>query len=244
VRAGAGALPLLPALADGDVLGWGPRAGYVVARGELVVLTSPGVMPGPIHVELAAPLPPTPPRPTAVAAEGIAAWRGALPEPARIREGLPLLAAVVRAASRRSALRDHAGRGQWAALLAQGAWTALAARLGGLGPGLTPAGDDFIAGAAFVARACLGRAAEDRLLAAVAATSTNAISLGYLRWAARGQALAPAHYILAAAACGDEASAHAAALTLGRVGHSSGADLCLGMAEAASALLSDAVVTA
>jgi len=59
------------------------------------------------------------------------------------------------------------------------------------------------------------------------------LSGAFLLWAARGQALACVHALLAAAAGGDVEGAGEAAASLGAVGHSSGADfawgLCLGL---------------
>jgi hypothetical protein len=50
-----------------------------------------------------------------------------------------------------------------------------------------------------------------------------------LRSAAAGQALAPAHRLLGAAARGDRAGALAAATAVAEVGATSGADFCYGM---------------
>ena len=54
-------------------------------------------------------------------------------------------------------------------------------------------------------------------------------SISFLVWAARGQALAPAHDLLLTAAAGRVEEATRCAALLGRVGASSGADLCLGI---------------
>jgi len=103
---------------------------------------------------------------------------------------------------------------------------ALAAVVGGRGPGLTPAGDDLLAGALLAVRAARGGAG----LAAVAASvSTTEVAEAFLHWAARGQSIEPAHGWLAATADGDTGrAAHARARLLG-VGASSGAALLRGM---------------
>ena len=58
---------------------------------------------------------------------------------------------------------------------------------------------------------------------------TTGISGAFLLWAARGQALAPVHDLLAAAVAGDAAAAESAARALGGIGHSSGADFAQGL---------------
>lgn len=63
--------------------------------------------------------------------------------------------------------------------------------LGGLGPGLTPAGDDVLAGLLLVA-STLGYARLDEV-----EVRTNEISAAYLSWAARGQGIEAAHDVLA-----------------------------------------------
>ena len=63
--------------------------------------------------------------------------------------------------------------------------------LGGLGPGLTPAGDDVLAGLLLVASA-LGYPGLDEI-----EVRTNEISAAYLSWAARGQGIEAAHAVLA-----------------------------------------------
>jgi hypothetical protein len=106
----------------------------------------------------------------------------------------------------------------------------------GLGPGLTPAGDDVLAGALVVA-AALGRAA--RLASAVEAAvpfrRTTAVSAGLLPHAAHGLAVPQLATYLAAlgAARGDVESAERRLLD---VGHTSGAALRLGAVVALAAL--------
>jgi Protein of unknown function (DUF2877) len=62
--------------------------------------------------------------------------------------------------------------------------------LGGLGPGLTPAGDDVLGGLLLVASA-LGYPRLDEI-----EVRTNEISAAYLSWAARGQGIEAAHDVL------------------------------------------------
>ena len=67
------------------------------------------------------------------------------------------------------------------------------------------------------------------LVAIASQVRTTAISGAFLLWAARGQALAPVHDLLAAAVAGDVTAAKSAARALGDVGHSSGADFAQGL---------------
>ena len=107
----------------------------------------------------------------------------------------------------------------------------------GLGPGLTPAGDDYVGGA-FFARALLGAAgtrnASDWTVAAAhvrarAAERTHPISAALLSDLLAGEGHAPLHD-LGAALIGDAplATAVAAARRLTALGHSSGWDILAG----------------
>jgi len=117
------------------------------------------------------------------------------------------------------------------------AGAAAAVALLGLGPGLTPSGDDF-AGAAFFARILLARAgaadrqrwrtAADRVLAAAPAL-THPISVALLGDLLDGCAYGPLHdlaHVLATSA--PAAVADDAARALVRIGHASGSDMLSG----------------
>jgi hypothetical protein len=107
----------------------------------------------------------------------------------------------------------------------------------GLGPGLTPAGDDYV-GAAFFARALLHRAGAgeadgwDRARAYVSARArerTHPISATLLADLLAGQAHAPLHELACAlAAAAPSATMLDAARRLTRIGHSSGWDMLAG----------------
>ncbi len=113
----------------------------------------------------------------------------------------------------------------YAADLAEGDLRSAARMLGGRGAGLTPAGDDVLAGLLLVA-AALGIDGS----AAAASVRTNEIAAAFLHWAARGHGIAPAHELLAAAADQDLARAVTAVRRLCSIGASSGADLAYGLA--------------
>lgn len=107
----------------------------------------------------------------------------------------------------------------------------------GVGPGLTPSGDDYVGGA-FFGRDVLVRArGEDaarwrRAAATVLAAApqrTHPISVALLSDLVEGQAWAPLHELTAALAAGDRRDVVlAAAQRLTRIGHSSGWDILAG----------------
>jgi hypothetical protein len=106
----------------------------------------------------------------------------------------------------------------------------VAARLGGRGPGLTPAGDDVLAG---VLLARWGASDEDERaesLAIARSVETNRISSAFLEAAARGRCIEPAHDLLVALVEGDQAEAQRARVRLTGHGATSGAALALGIA--------------
>jgi hypothetical protein len=99
--------------------------------------------------------------------------------------------------------------------------------LGGWGPGLTPAGDDALAGIVLTMHG-LG-VPEDRLRAAVDRVRSTDLAVACLRWAARGQCIEPAHAVLAAVSGRDPDRLAAAEARLGAHGATSGADLLFGI---------------
>lgn len=110
----------------------------------------------------------------------------------------------------------------------------------GRGPGLTPAGDDVLAGALAALR--LGGLLDRRTVAAInerAATHTTTLSAALLRAAGDGQVVPEAARVLSALAAGSRSAVvRGAAAGLFDVGSTSGHDLCLGMAGALAAIRS------
>lgn len=101
----------------------------------------------------------------------------------------------------------------------------------GLGPGLTPAGDDFLGGALIALRSLAEHALADRIkdwILPLAHTQTNRISLAHLRCAAAGAGAAVLHDMLAAlnSQRGIALTLHLDALD--SIGHSSGWDTLAG----------------
>ena len=116
-----------------------------------------------------------------------------------------------------------------------------ASKLAGLGGGVTPAGDDFVLGAihALWASADRNRATElARAMVDAVGSRTNAVSLAWLRAAARGEAANEWHALFEAVLAGrpiDQVTRH-----LIRRGHTSGADALAGFVLARRALVSSA----
>ena len=115
-----------------------------------------------------------------------------------------------------------------AAAVHSGDLTSACRCLEGRGGGLTPTGDDTLAGIMLVTAADRFRRPALRRLACQARTSE--LSRAFLEWAARGSSIEPAHAVLEAAASGDRSGLARAARTLTGVGASSGRALLAGLA--------------
>lgn len=247
--AGLAAAPLLRRPVSGRVVSVHRRAAYLRLDGTLIALVAPGVEPGPLHVRCST-LPALRPG-EAVTGDGTrltgggwavrgpgTVWRGARPDPtalgARHDDEVPTvpdpgLAGPVRG------FADAAGfRGL----------EDLAAAVGGRGPGLTPAGDDLLAGVLVVGRIAGGAAIEDRLVAVAAGVPTTEVAAAFLAWAARGQSIAPAHDWLVAVAAGDPCAARRARDRLDGIGSDSGEHLAAGLALGITQLPRVAIQTA
>ncbi len=115
-----------------------------------------------------------------------------------------------------------------------------AAILIGLGPGLTPSGDDLVGGA-MIALHALGRADVAARLAAwalpLAETRTGTISRAHLACAAAGEGSASLHDLLAGLLTADAAAIAAAVTALAAIGHSSGWDMLAGATLACAPLV-------
>jgi len=164
-------------------------------------------------------------------------WLGPLPDPAALA-----------AAPARALIFDALASGR-ASVLLQPPWRATvepalagigrleplealraAARaLGGLGPGLTPAGDDALSGILFAFRAMGGPTAEPALVAVARSVRTSDLGTAVLEAAAGGSHIEPVHDLVMAAVAGDPSAAARAAADLDTFGSSSGADIAYGL---------------
>jgi hypothetical protein len=110
----------------------------------------------------------------------------------------------------------------------------------GLGPGLTPSGDDVLAGALLALHAFARPDLADRLAAWLrprAPARTGAISLAHLECAAAGAGAAVLHAALAALSSGDPVTLARSTATVGTLGHSSGWDGLAGIVAVGAAWL-------
>ena len=214
------------------------RAAYVELAGSVLAVTAADVPPGPLHLRLSAlprlqvgdPMVATAAHLTigthTVARAELVGWRPpVVPGPAlaaRSGAGMDLLP---EAGS--SALAGDPAAAALPDALRRGDLSAAVAVLAGRGPGLTPAGDDVLAGLVLV----LAIAGHDRaeLERAATAARTHAISRAFLLWAARGQSVAPVHHLLAALADGDGVAVERHRSAVAALGQTSGADVLLGL---------------
>jgi hypothetical protein len=252
IDAGAAWSELLGRHGHGRVLATFRRGVYVEMEGEIdgdaddgtdddrhrvVALTSIDVPPGPLHLRVD-PLP----RPAvgdvvtvapatldvagvAVELDGLHPWRPRALDAALLRHHAA--AARRTLGPFRSDLAGHSAVTSAVAALDGGDLSGVVVLLSGLGSGLTPAGDDVLAGL-FVVLAAAG-VDQGMLTEAAAGARTHAISRAFLRWAARGQAVEPVHLLLGALASSDRAGACAHQQAVLALGHTSGADLLLGL---------------
>jgi hypothetical protein len=225
IELGLGAQEVLAAGATGTVAAAFSKAAYLRLPAGLVAVTTRAAPPGPIHARGDFPLD----RLAAgdsftVDLSCITVWQGTALTPAVLAAGAGIALDAL-AGAPPSALGDAAfepRRTRAVQCVDRGDLDGAVDALAGLGPGLTPAGDDTLAGILLV----LG--AYDRAAATAAAdrARTNDIARAFLAWAARGQSIEPVHRLLAADGAGGAARALADLL---RFGHSSGADLAFGL---------------
>ncbi|TCN44709.1 uncharacterized protein DUF2877 [Kribbella orskensis] len=231
--------------AHGTVVGTFRHGCYVQVGGEVYAIAGPAVAPGPIHLIVAAP----PARVT----EGLAVWRdGArlrsshwqveLGEAAFFAPWRPGRADLHHAAAALGSMLESLAvpadlEPRWHSVrraVAAGDLVASRELLEGRGGGLTPTGDDVLAGLLLV-HAWRGED-EDTLLRVARDTATTNLSRSFLTWAARGQSVAPVHDLVASAAGHDRPAFDRAVGTVSAIGGSSGTALLwgIGLATAAS----------
>ena len=170
----------------------------------------------------------------------------------RLEAACAELRALCSASPRRPGLDTRAGPAVLAACCAAGdvpGAAEAARRLVGLGPGLTPSGDDIVAGLLLALRLVGGVVADgsgavslaDQLAATVtgcARDRTTPVSAALLHCAARGAGAAEVIAVLQA--LGGRESAGPAVTRLLAAGHTSGADLAWGIAAGCRAVLAAA----
>lgn len=211
LEVGLGARRALDRPAEGRVLAVYRRAVYLRMPAGLCALTTASAPPGPLHLRCAT-LPRCRPG-GRVRTDGhtltgdswavpleAPTWAGRLPAPDRLAGGITPAEVAKRAPG-----------------------------LGGRGPGLTPAGDDVLAGLLLVARAAGGPASEPQLLGIVRGIHTTAVAAAFLSWAARGQCIEPAHDVLHSLVRHGPTASTPDGDRLAAIGASSGRALLLGI---------------
>lgn len=160
------------------------------------------------------------------------------------REGLaPLIAQVVSGGE--ISYEDAFRKISWGGIADFGGWLsyslngegndefpAAARRLVGLGPGLTPSGDDFWCGVMIALRAVGCSDILERVSGSVlelAEARTNKISRAHMVCAAGGQGAQALHETISAMGVADEARLRSALRELDKIGHSSGWDSLAGV---------------
>jgi hypothetical protein len=165
------------------------------------------------------------------------AWRGPLPDPT-VLAAAPARALVTEAldACRPSVLLEDPWREAVEPSLATigrleplDSLTTIARVLGGLGPGLTPSGDDALSGVLFAFRSMSGPTVEQSLASIARSVRTSELAAATLDAAAAGTHIEPVHDLVMAAASGDAAAATTAARQLDGFGSSSGPDIAYGL---------------
>jgi hypothetical protein len=243
VLVGQTAAELIAARCTGRVMAVSRRAVYLSVAAGVLVLVDGATEPGPLHAHVDALHGFTVGDP--VRAQSGCLWIagrriGGAPDLWRAPP-LPAPADLATAAATLRAVLDHSpdldlngGAGpavgeMLSATLRERGLASAAAGLAGRGVGLTPAGDDVLAGLLLVASSAAGPAGQTRLLRIATGAATNAVARAYLASAARGSSLAALHELIDAGAARDTPRAQAARARLARVGHTSGLDLAYGV---------------
>lgn len=164
-------------------------------------------------------------------------WLGPLPDPTTLCVAAArALISDALSSCRPSVLQDpawdpqvKAARGAIGRLAPLDALKIAAGTLGGLGPGLTPAGDDMLSGILFAFRAISGATVEPALVAVARSVRTSDLASALLEAAALAFHIEPVHDLMIAAAVGDAPGAAKAAAAIDAFGASSGADLAYGL---------------
>ena len=243
VSAGAGVLAAVLPGFTGRVVGVFGSGFYVAAGDDIFAVLGPATWPGPLHLQVAS-LPVLPAVGDRVMATETALVTNDLRiETARCRPFVPCLPAGGGRAPLGSDPELWAGLvpavepdlapvwGEVVAGVRTGDLNGVCHRLQGLGSGLTPSGDDVLAGIMLVR--AIDRCRRPALRRLARKARTTGLSRAFLWWAASGQSIQPAHAVLEAASSGDRRALGRVSPILAAVGASSGRALLAGMALAA-----------
>jgi hypothetical protein len=215
------------------------KAAYLRTPGGLVALTSFDVPSGPVHARTSVPFDGLRVGDKVVVTESLlqvrrilldlrnpSVWRAQLPSAERLTANRSFALQML-GTPERSDL-DLLEVETVAELLEHGDLRGAVDYLGGAGPGLTPAGDDCLAGIMLIAS--LQADSDSMKLRELAfSVPTNDIARAFLYWAAQGQSIDPVHRFLLAVGESNWNAAEDALSDLIRYGSSSGAYLALGL---------------
>lgn len=238
--------------AYGTVVGTFRHGCYVQVHGDMYAVAGPAVVPGPIHLIVESAPDPVP--------EGLAVWRdggrlrstewqidlarAAVYEPPRPGPVELQLAASALETMRHQLVVPDDLESRWESVRQAIAGDDLVAArelLEGRGGGLTPTGDDVLAGVLLV-HAWRGDDPDGLAEIARAAATTN-LSRSFLAWAALGQSLAPVHDLVVRAAAKDEPGFDRAVAAVSAIGGSSGVAVLWGIGLAAGSVTSSRAAT-
>ena len=106
------------------------------------------------------------------------------------------------------------------------------ASLIGLGPGLTPSGDDFLGGMLIALHICGEKSVKKNLYVQIKSLidSTGPVSSSYLNAAAHGEGSHSLHQVINMLLKGNDAKLELAIHTINQIGHTSGWDALAGVA--------------
>jgi len=248
VDIGVDAARILTRPGSGRVRAVFSRALYLDVPGGLIALCSTQVPRGPLHLRMTALPAVLTGCPVLVATGSLRigdhaypstapVWAPRLPPASTLgraheaaRDWLPCLSPTLDL----GAAGDAGLAGDALAALRRGDLLTFAGLVAGRGSGLTPAGDDLLAGVLLVACALRDGSPTDSatLRRCAHGAPTNDIARAVLACAARGRCIEPAHALLKGLADADRRTVQSAADELGRFGSSSGAALTYGIRSA------------
>jgi len=242
VEAGYGACTILSAPCEGRVVATFAQAQYLRFAEGVVALTDRRVPRGPLYVRL--PALPALEKGQSVRVDEVGVlhlgqlrvapqqpgWSGARPPRSLLANAHEIADKVLRPIEPPELLADPHIAARVRTVIHSGGLGVLARQLGGRGPGLTPAGDDILAGVLFVASlAAQNRSEQDRLITIARTVETNDIAAAFLIWAAHGHSIEPVHDFVVGSTVHDRDRARRAASEVLRFGSSSGRALAHGI---------------
>lgn len=242
---GAGVSSALVGSRPGRVVGVFSSGLYVVSDSHIFAVADQRVPAGPVHLIVDRPIGPVR-EGTRVQFSGgtidigtvridlhnVEPWRPAHPSAADLEVARPILAAVL---TPDQVVPDLTSVWHEAmTCIAQRDLHRLQTLTGGRGGGLTPSGDDLLAGVVlFDAFENPHPSRLARRVELMARTKTTNLSLTFLHWAAIGHSIAPVHALFDAATTGEQQAVRDVVGAVDRVGGSSGRALLAGIAAAA-----------